>query len=619
MSAVDEARLRAARQQFFAHGDLPEGMVPEAILKSWQRCLAQGLDVADLAAIEPLGAVELRELQQRSDLLRHLIRPEIAALRAEARQTDSVVIVTDAQGAVLDAVGSVEFAGQASAVALRPGVLWNEASTGTNAIGTAMVERRPISVHGAEHFFEPHRMLACAAAPIIDPYGRLAGILDMSGHASVQHLHALGLVRLAAQQVEHRFFARGFEGCEVLRFNREPDLLGTAREAILVFRDGVLIAGNRRAMKLMALDRRAFGTKRRDELLEGDESLVRRGTLLTVTGDRFAVTAPPPPARIVAGPVLREGPKPYFTTETQAALRKAVRLADAGIPLLIQGETGTGKEVFAREMHRHTVRSGKPFVAINCAALPESLIEAELFGYADGAFTGARKQGREGLVQQANGGILFLDEIGDMPLSLQSRILRVLQDREVMPLGGGKPTKVDFLPVAATHRPLKQLMAEGLFRPDLYYRLAHYVVELPALRELPGKPEILRALWRQAGGVREGVTLSAAAEEKLLAYAWPGNFRQLAGVVRAMLALAGPGESLSVEDLPAEINAQPVLGGPVVSPGIASTLETTTDEAIRQAIVAAGGNISRAARTLGIDRSTLYRRVLWKTPPGSRH
>ena len=311
------------------------------------------------------------------------------------------------------------------------------------------------------------------------------------------------------------------------------------------------------------------------------------------------MTAPPPPARIVAGLELREGPKPYFTTETQTALRKAVRLADAGIPLLIQGETGTGKEVFAREMHRHTVRSGKPFVAINCAALPESLIEAELFGYADGAFTGARKQGREGLVQQANGGILFLDEIGDMPLSLQSRILRVLQDREVMPLGGGKPTKVDFLPVAATHRPLKQLMEEGRFRPDLYYRLAHYVVEMPALRELPGKPEILRALWRQAGGLREGVTLSLAAEEKLLAYAWPGNFRQLAGVVRAMLALAEPGQALGPEDLPVEISAQQGMAATAAPAQTAATLDATTDEAIRQAIVAAGGNVSRAARALG--------------------
>lgn len=616
-SALDPARLDDARRRFFSGHDLPDGLVPAEILKSWQRCVAQGLDGNDLSGIAPLTAMELRERHQRNDLLRHLIRPEIAVLRSEAKSTDSVVIVTDAQGIVLDTVGSTEFAGQASEVALRPGVLWSEASTGTNAIGTALIERRPIAVHGAEHYFEPHRMLACAAAPIFDPHLRLAGVLDMSGHASVQHVHALGLVRLAAEQVEHRFFARGFDGCEVVRFQKEHDLLGTPREAILVFRDGVLVAGNRRAMKLMALDRRAFGTALREDLLLG-QGPDRTGTLVTTAGERFVAVPAALPPRAVPGADLREVPKAYFTTETQNALRKAVRLADAGIPLLIQGETGAGKEVFAREMHRHTARSGKPFVAINCAALPESLIEAELFGYADGAFTGARKQGREGLVQQAEGGVLFLDEIGDMPLSLQSRMLRVLQDREVMPLGGGKVTKVDFLPVAATHRPLRQLVEEGKFRPDLYYRLAHFVVELPPLRDLPGKSDILHALWRQAGAGRAGITLSAEAEEKLLAYSWPGNFRQLAGVVRAMLALAEPGQRLGASDLPAEILAPDMsVPGPAIAPPL--SLEALTDDAIRQAIAAAGGNMSKAARALGIDRSTLYRRAVWKGTTASRH
>jgi len=599
-------QLRDARQRFLSGDGLPAGLVAEPILKSWQRCVANGLDMAEFGSIEPLTEIELRERQQRNHLLRHLVRPEVAVLRSEARHTDSVVILTDAQGTVLDTVGSVEFAGQASEVALRPGVSWSESSTGTNAIGTALVERRPISVHGAEHYFEPHGMLTCAASPIFDPYLRLAGVLDLSGHASVQHLHALGLVRLAAEQVEHRFFARGFEDCEIVRFQKEADLLGTPREAILVFRDGKLIAGNRRAMKLFSLDRRAFGTQRREDLLLGDEGTLRSGTVTSLAGDTFAAARPV--ARVlVRGAEFRETPKAYFTTETQAALRRAVKLADAGIPLLIQGETGAGKEVFAREMHRHTARSGKPFVAINCAALPESLIESELFGYADGAFTGARKQGREGLVQQADGGILFLDEIGDMPLSLQSRMLRVLQDREVMPLGGGKPTKVDFLPVAATHRPLKQLVEQGAFRPDLYYRLAHYVVELPALRDLPGKPDILHAIWRHAAG-RDGITLSPDVEQRLLAYSWPGNFRQLAGVVRTLLALAEPGKPIGIDDLPAEITSQPIA--PATIPE--ATLGAITDEALRRAVANAGGNMSRAARTLGIDRSTLYRRVVWK-------
>ena len=616
--AADNGRLHEARRRFFAGHQLPEGLVAEPILRSWQRCLAQGLDVDDLAAVEPLTAAELREHQQRNDLLRHLVRPEMSVLMGEAKTTDSVVIVTDAKGMVLDAVGSVEFAGQASEVALRPGVFWSEDSTGTNAIGTALFERRPISVHGAEHFFEPHGMLACAATPIFDPQLRLAGVLDMSGSAAVQRVYALGLVRMAAQQVEHRFFARGFEDCEVIRFQKDADLLGTPREAILVFRDGVLVASNRRAIKLLGLDRRAIGRLQREEILGGDEGLPQSGVLLTASGERFVSTPRAEPRRAVSGTEFQDRQKAYFTTDTQAALRKAVRLADAGIPLLIQGETGVGKEVFAREMHRHTARARKPFVAINCAALPESLIESELFGYSDGAFTGARKQGRDGLVKQADGGILFLDEIGDMPLNLQSRMLRVLQDREVSPLGGGKATPVDFLPVAATHRPLLQLVEEGKFRADLYYRLAHFVVELPPLRELPNREDILRAVWRQAGAETEGVTLSRDAEARLLSYAWPGNFRQLAGVVRAMLALAEPGQRLGVEDLPLEV-LRPVNPLPQAEPASPATLAVLTDDAIRRAIAQADGNLSQAARTLGIDRSTLYRRVVWKSERHSRH
>lgn len=601
------AALREARERFFSGGEVPAGLVAEPILKSWQRCADHGLGAGDLVKVQSLSSTELRERQQLNDLLRHLCRPEIGALRADAKLTNSVVILTDANGTVLDTVGSVEFAGAASEVALRPGVTWNEASTGTNAIGTALVERRPIVVHGAEHFLEPHRMLTCAAAPILDPYGRLAGILDMSGNAAVEHKHALGLVRLAVEQVEHRFFGRGFEGGEVVRFQRQADLLGTPREAILVFRDGLLIAGNRRGMKFLSLDRQAFGAARQDELFE------RIGTsrLRSAAGEEFAVTARPASPRLVRGADLKELPKPYFVTETQSALRKAVKLADAEIPLLIQGETGAGKEIFAREMHRHTNRRDKPFVAINCAALPEGLIESELFGYTDGAFTGARKQGREGLIQQANGGILFLDEIGDMPLGLQSRILRVLQDREVVPLGGGKATKVDFLPVCATHRPLKQLVDGGLFRADLYFRLAHFVIELPPLRELEGMADIVRALWRQLGADSAGVTMSAATEARLLAYSWPGNFRQLAATLRAVLALAERGQQVEVADLPAELAA--------AAPSHGGTLDAITDEALRGALEKSGGNVSRAARALGVDRSTVYRRVLWKGVTSARH
>lgn len=204
MVLSSDADLATAREKFFSGAVLPDGLVPAPILRSWQRCAEQGLDVGGAIPAEPVTAAELRALHEQSEALRLLSRSELFALRAEARKTDSVVILTDAKGFVLDTAGSSEFAGQAAQVSLRPGVAWSESSTGTNAIGTALAERRAIEVHGAEHFFEPHRILHCAASPIFDAYGRLAGVLDMSGHATLQHTHAMGLVRMAVEQIEHR-------------------------------------------------------------------------------------------------------------------------------------------------------------------------------------------------------------------------------------------------------------------------------------------------------------------------------------------------------------------------------------------------------------------------------
>lgn len=614
VNGASEAALAAARQRFFSGYSLPDGLVPAPILRSWQRCADQGLEAGGAIRAEPLTAAELRALHEQNETLRLLSRSEVVSLRTEAKLTDSVVILTDANGVVLDTAGSPEFAGQAAQVSLRPGVIWAEASTGTNAIGTALAERRAIEVHGAEHFFEPHGILHCAASPIFDPYGKLAGVLDMSGHASAEHMHGMGLVRLAVEQIEHRFFNRGFEEMTVLRFHRNADLLGTAREGILVFDGDRLVAGNRRALHLVGLDRRALRQATREEIFEGTG--VQSGELRSRSGERYfatvsrPATAPPRPASGTLPRAIRpSGFEPFLTPQSRTDLAKAIRLVDAEIPLLVVGPTGVGKEVFARHLHARTARAGKPFVAINCAALPESLIEAELFGYEPGAFTGARKAGAKGLVQRAEGGILFLDEIGDMPLQLQSRLLRVLQDKEVVPLGGGAPQKADFVPVCATNRDLKAMVAAGSFRADLYFRIAQFTITLPTLAELSERDKAAASLWSQLAPTRG--PLPQAVLDRLSAYDWPGNFRELAGVLRTMHALADPGAPITLADLPQSVDvatAAPALG--------TGSLGALTESAMRQAIDRHNGNLSAAARALNVDRSTLYRRLIWKGKAG---
>ncbi|GLK86515.1 sigma-54-dependent Fis family transcriptional regulator [Ancylobacter defluvii] len=612
--------VSTARRQFFNEGRPPQSLVAEPILRSWRRCADLGLDNQVLPSLVPLTEGELRRASERNERLRRLSRPEIESLYAEAMQTGCVIILTDASGLILESRGHTAFASRAAQVALRPGVDWSESATGTNAVGTALLEGRPIAVHGGEHYFDPHGILSCSAAPIMDPFGRAVGVLDLSGPAAVDHRHALGLVRLAAEQIEHRFFDDGFAGLQVLRLGADRALLGTAREGVLVFDDGRLVAANRHGLGLFGIDWSALGTRSVDELVErlpqgagiARMETAGRGVLFGRMDGEETVPSRPRGARMAPRGLPQFG-ELLLREEDERGLLRAVKMIDAGVPVLIQGETGTGKEMAAREVHRRGPRAAAPFVAVNCAAIPETLIEAELFGYEEGAFTGARRHGRKGLLREAEGGVLFLDEIGDMPLSLQSRLLRVLQDREVLPLGGGRPVSVDFALVCATHRHLKGLVESGTFRSDLYFRIAHYTIELPAVRDLPDRLATVRELWRRVAR-DERLVLTAACEERLAAYDWPGNFRQLVGVLRMLAALAEPGQPVGTDLLPQEVseNARPqparaASDAPASEPADLDAIELA---AMRRALDAHGGNVSKAARALGINRSTLYRRLL---------
>ncbi len=247
--------VQSARAEFFARGQIPHDRVGQPILRAWLRCADMGLDHARPPEVEPPEAANIRELCERHERLRRLCRPELDALNAEARETGGIAILTNAEGVVLDAFGDSSFAGRAAEVALLPGIAWNETAMGANAIGAALAERRAVAVHGGEHYYDAHGILSCAAAPILDPRGAVVGVLDLSAHADMQRLHALGLVRLAVEQIEHRFFAGGIEGASVLRFHTEAALVGAAREGVLVFdEDHRLIGANRRGLSMLRQD-----------------------------------------------------------------------------------------------------------------------------------------------------------------------------------------------------------------------------------------------------------------------------------------------------------------------------------------------------------------------------
>jgi len=301
-------------------------------------------------------------------------------------------------------------------------------------------------------------------------------------------------------------------------------------------------------------------------------------------------------------------------------VRSAYRIADSGVSVLIQGPTGSGKEAFAHAMHLVSRRAEKPFVAVNCAAIPETLIESELFGYKPGAFTGARKEGMRGKILQSAGGTLFLDEIGDMPLTLQTRLLRVLEEQEIMPLGSETAIRVDLHVIAASHRNLREMIFNGTFREDLYYRLNGITLELPALRDRADKERVIHHALAVETGNGRPAAIEMDALQRLLAYPWPGNIRELRNVIRTALAICEGGVVRGI-DLPREIREADVgscnEGRALNSmpPGTdqphsaVNPLKAAERAALLRVIAECHGNMTRVAAQLGMSRNTLYRRM----------
>jgi sigma-54 dependent transcriptional regulator, acetoin dehydrogenase operon transcriptional activator AcoR len=612
MKSMHSTQLIAARKRFFEDGGTAKGMVSDTILRSWQRCAGLGFSERSEPHVAPMTRQALHEACQAHEELRNLCRPELQSLYADARATGSIVILSASNGLILDALGSADFLGKAARVALTPGVPWSETATGTNAIGTAIIEGRAVEVRGSEHFFAPHRVLSCSAVPIVNPEGIVAGVLDLSGEASIHHLHALGMVRLAVDHIERRMFDRDFPGCVKLRLQRDASLLGTVEEGILVFDGDKLRAANRYGLAMLELSRGDIGRRTFDDIFDGHigDALTRQ-SIRDHRGSIFRTQRDVAPAR--SAPRVSKNPtretfyvNPFFDAFQQRELARARRILEAGLPILLQGETGTGKEMFARELARSYASKDAAFVAVNCAGLPESLIESELFGYEEGAFTGARRHGSKGLLQAADGGVLFLDEIGDMPLALQARLLRALQEREVTPLGSSKSVKVNFALISATHCDLESAVARGCFRSDLYFRISQYAIRLPCVREAANRRALIENLWRD--GAR-GLEMDDDVLQRMAAYSWPGNLRQLVDTLRALFALTDRGSRASVEDLPSFLRAYGCEKSAQATQEDVSTLSGITDRALRHTLQSLDGNVAAAARHLGISRSTFYRRL----------
>jgi Transcriptional activator of acetoin/glycerol metabolism len=600
-----------------------------SIARSWLRCLEDyHLDPALTMAPTVLEHGRLLESRERLQQVLQIAGNEMTSLHQQLSGAGHAVLLTDARGVILNCVTAPAERKIFERAGLWLGADWSEACEGTNGIGTCLVERQSLTIHQDEHFRGRHTGLTCSASPVFDPHGELLAVLDVS---SARHevsrqsqFHTMALVNLSAKMIESCYFLRYFDNQWLLRFHLQAESVGLFSEGLLAFDgEGRICAVNQSALNLLGHIRggllgqpvEAFFDCSLDELL-GRASVNASASwpLRTRDGRRlFAVLRGQPrsiPAPVVQSPAVAERPRLSGICLGDAALqedfRKALRVFERDVPLLINGETGSGKEAFAKAVHQASQRAEKSFVALNCAAIPESLIESELFGYRGGSFTGARKEGMRGKLQQADGGTLFLDEIGDMPLSMQTRLLRVLEDRQVVPIGG-EPESVNVRIISATHRNLLERVQDGSFREDLYYRLNGLEVALPALRERTDKSQLLDFLLaEEAGG--ETVLIDAAARQALLDFAWPGNVRQLRNVLRTLAALCDGGR-IGLEDLPAMIRqVRPVTVATIEAPS-----EYPLDDAERLALLNAleqqRWHMTHTAEQLGVSRNTLYRKL----------
>lgn len=637
-------RLDEAWKRFIYNNDLDARHLRPIIARSWQRCRCSGVDPFVPSGIV-LSAAELKEKLEKNSALVAVAAPFMKVLLKTLGHR-FIILLTDSDACVLEVFGKPEVLAEVNKKRIGKGAILGESVVGSTAMGLAILEKRPIQVVGKEHYCAMFHGWTCSAAPIFDPSGQLLGVLDVSGPQEKVHPHTLGIVIAAAKAIENHLRLQRVHQELVEMHEYAKTVMSSISEGLIA------IDENSRVTWINTVGANLLGTSVQDavgrplqeiepELLfmvdvmhnpEGDYFDKEIRIKNNKGHSHFTATARPiivnrQTIGVVA--ILREfksvhrlvtnysGARARFTFNDligesqpfQRARFLAYRAARSDSTVLLVGETGTGKELFAHAIHNESRRADGPFVAVNCAALPRELIASELFGYEEGAFTGARRGGCPGKFELAHGGTIFLDEIGDMPLEAQVALLRVLQDKQVVRLGGHRVIPVDVRVIAATHHDLEEQVRMGRFRQDLFYRLNIISIRIPPLRERQGDICLLARYFvkrtaRHLGKEVEGIDQEAM--QLLTTYCRPGNVRELENVLESAISVSCS-RVLRTEDLPERLKKVPFKSP---TDNLAASESLSLQEMERQTILATlkrfNGNIARSARALGIARNTLY-------------
>lgn len=603
-------------ERFVQEGVLDESRLHARISESWALCQRAGVNPYLEKAPHVLEPDELTERRRDNLNLLDIALPYVKKLYASIRGSGSLVLLVDPDGYVLALYGDGDIRQFAQTINFVEGVKWTEEEVGTNAIGTALRTGEAIALTGAEHFSIVSHSWTCSAAPIRGEQGKILGVLDISGPAQTAHPHTLGAVVSCAYVIEQEWKMQAQQDrLELLQL--ACGSLSSPAPLLICDRNDRVIAAS---AAVRERDVFCTGKSAAAVLNENGYNERARTPLYSASGNRLLGSCLVLAEQTASSAVSFASSSAFcFNGVTgkskrfQKLLTETRRAAETDATVHIQGESGTGKELIARALHENSSRRDGPFIAVNCGAIAPDLLESELFGYADGAFTGARRNGRKGRLEQANGGTLFLDEIGEIPPAMQVALLRALQEREITPVGADRSVPLDIRIVTATHRNLQQMVWDGKFREDLFYRLYVVPLHVPPLRERREDiPDLIRHFCRESGWC---AVFPKDIMERLTMYRWPGNIRELFNVLERMRIAAGGGVP-SMEDfmLPEETEIDVPQDSATESAGVKIPTGLTYREElerreIMQALRKTGGNVRLAARLMDIPRSTLYRKV----------